>query len=193
MTFDPYVDPRTGVLRNRLGITDARELARAEARLAAVAEFVLFADRLDPGRYDLAHLRAIHRHLFGAIYEWAGELRTVNMTKDGTVFALAEWLEPQAEQLFAWLADQHHLRNQTRDQFIEGASRLLSDLNALHPFREGNGRTQRAFLRLVAFEAGWHVAWSEVDPTENTAISAAAMADRRAFVPLFDRIIHPLA
>jgi Fic/DOC family protein len=76
---------------------------------------------------------------------------------------------------------------------IEGASRFLSDLNALHPFREGNGRTQRAFLRLLSTDAGWHVAWSEVDPAGNAAISADAMADPRAFVPLFDRILHPLA
>lgn len=193
MTVDPYVDPRTGVLRNLLGLTDAAGLAQAEARLAAAAEVVLFAEHLHLGHYDLPHLRSIHRHLFRAIYDWAGELRTVNMTKGDTVFALVEWLEPQAEQVFAWLADEHHLLNQPRDQFIEGASRFLSDLNALHPFREGNGRTQRAFLRLLAADAGWHLAWADVDPAENAAISAAAMADRRAFVPLFDRILRPLA
>jgi cell filamentation protein len=193
VSADPYVDPRTGVLRNRLGMSDATLLARAEARLAAAAELVLFAERLDLGRYDFTHLRAIHRHLFSAVYDWAGELRTVNMSKGDTVFALVEWLEPQAEQLFTWLAGERHLLSRSRDQFIEGASRLLSDLNALHPFREGNGRTQRAFLRLLAADAGWHLAWSEVDPAENAVISAAAMADRRAFVPLFDRILHPLA
>jgi cell filamentation protein len=193
VTVDPYVDPRTGVLRNRLGITDATVLAQAEARLAAAAEIVLFTEHLDLGHYDLSHLRAIHHHLFGAVYDWAGELRTVNMTKGDTAFALVEWLEPQAEQVFAWLTDEHHLLDRHRDQFVEGASRFLSDLNALHPFREGNGRTQRAFLRRLAADAGWHLAWSEVDPAENAAISAAAMADRRAFVPLFDRILHPLA
>lgn len=126
MTVDPYVDPRTGVLRNRLGISDATVLAQAEARLAAAAEVVLFAERLDLGRYDLAHLRAIHRHQFGAVYDWAGELRTVNMTKGDTVFALVEWLEPQAQQVFAWLADEHRFLNRPRDQFIESASRFLA-------------------------------------------------------------------
>lgn len=67
MSVDPYVDPRTGVLRNRLGITDAALLAQAEARLVAAAEVVLFAERLNHGQYDLAHLRAIHRRLFGEI------------------------------------------------------------------------------------------------------------------------------
>lgn len=193
MSVDPYVDPRTGVLRNRLGITDAALLAQAEARLVAAAEVVLFAERLDLGHYDLAHLRAIHRRLFGEIYDWAGEFRSVNLSKGDSVFALVEWLEPQAEQVFAWLAEEQHLLNRTREDFIEGVSRFLSDLNALHPFREGNGRTQRAFLRLLAADAGWHLAWSDVDPVENAAISAASMADRRAFIPLFHRILRPLA
>ena len=192
MSVDPYVDPRTGVLRNRLGITDPTVLARAEARLAAAAEVVLFGERLDLGHYDLAHLRAIHRHLFGAIYDWAGELRTVNLAKGESVFALVEWLEPQAEQVFSWLASEEHLLNRSRAEFIEGVSRFLSDLNALHPFREGNGRAQRVLLRLLAADAGWHLAWSEVGSDENAAVSAASMADRRAFVPLFDRIMRPL-
>jgi cell filamentation protein len=192
VSSDPYVDPRTGTLRNRLGISDAAALTQAEARIAAAAEYVLFHERLDLGRYDLAHLRALHRHLFGAVYEWAGELRTVNITKGTTVFALAEWLEPQANQIFASLAEEGFLLELPRNRFVEGASRLLSDLNALHPFREGNGRTQRAFLRLLAGEAGWHLAWAEVDPADNTAISEAAMADRLAFAPLIDRILRPL-
>ena len=192
MSTDPYADPRTGTLRNRLGIVEAAVLAQAEARLVATAEYVLFHEHLDLGRYDLAHLRALHRHLFGAVYDWAGELRTVNVTKGTTLFALAEWLEPQANKIFSDLADDGFLLDLPRDGFVEGAARLLSDLNALHPFREGNGRTQRAFLRLLAAEGGWHLAWAKVAPEENVAVSEAAMADRRAFVPLIDRILHPL-
>jgi cell filamentation protein len=153
--MNPYVDPRTGVLRNRLGIADGAELGRAGARLAAAAEVVLFSEQLKLGAYDLAHLRAVHRHLFGAVYDWARDLRTVNMTKEDTVFALVEWLEPQAHEIFDRLAGVQYLQDLPRERFIEGASQILSDLNALHPFREGNGRTQRAFLRLLAADAGW--------------------------------------
>jgi cell filamentation protein len=186
---DPYVDPRSGVLHNRLGITDPAELARVEARLAAGREATLFRDRPDLGRYDLAHLQAIHRHLFGQIYDWAGQLRTVNMSKGDTLFALAEWIEPQGRQLFDDLARRRHLRGLDRDQFVTGAGQFLSDLNALHPFREGNGRTQRVFLQLVANQAGWQLAWGRIDPAENNAASAQAMGDRNAFRPLLDRIV----
>lgn len=192
MANDPYVDPRTGTLRNLLGITDPRLLAQAEARLAAAAEIVLFHEHLDLGRYDLAHLRALHRHLFGVVYDWAGQLRTVNMAKGDTAFALVEWLEPQANQIFARLSEQRFLQGLPRPQFIQEASRFLADLNALHPFREGNGRTQRAFLRLLAAEAGWRLDWAKVEPPENASVSAAAMSNGLAFVPLLDRIAHPL-
>ena len=166
---DPYIDPRTGILRNRLGITNPAELARAEARLAAGREATLFRDRPDLGRYDLAHLQAIHRHLFGQIYDWAGQLRTVNMSKGDTLFALAEWIEPQARQLFDDLARRQHLRGLDRDSFITTAGQFLSDLNALHPFREGNGRTQRVYLQLLANQAGWQLAWAHINPDENNA------------------------
>lgn len=188
MSTDPYVDPRTGVLRNLLGIRDARELAAAEARLVAAAERVLFAEGLVLGRFDLDHLRAVHRHLFGEVYDWAGELRTVNMAKGETLFALAEWIEPQARQLFARLADDGLFQQLNRDEFVVAAGRFLSDLNALHPFRDGNGRVQRVFLQLLANNAGWQLDWTLVDRVENDALSLAAMANRDAFVPMLHRI-----
>jgi cell filamentation protein len=191
VSADPYVDARTRVLRNRLGITNAQELAAAEARMAAAAERVLFAERLVLGTFDLDHLRALHRHLFGEVYDWAGELRTVNMTKGGTLFALAEWVEPQTRQLLDRLRADGQLRDLNRGDFVTAAGRLLSDLNALHPFREGNGRVQRVFLQLLANAAGWQLEWASVDRSENDALSIAAMADRDAFAPLIDRILHP--
>ncbi len=191
MSTDPYVDPRTGVLRNLLGIRDARELAAAEARLAAAAERVLFAEGLVLGRFDLDHLRAVHRHLFGEVYDWAGELRTVNMAKGETLFALAEWIEPQARQLFARLADDGFFQQLNRDEFVVAGGRFLSDLNALHPFRDGNGRVQRVFLQLLANNAGWQLDWALVDRVENDALSLAAMANRDAFVPMLHRILSP--
>ncbi len=91
---DPYLDPASGVLRNLLGITDAAELARAEAALSASRLIDLERRRL-PGRYDLAHLQAFHRYILGDVYGWAGELRTVSIAK-GSVFCLPQHLESYA-------------------------------------------------------------------------------------------------
>jgi fido (protein-threonine AMPylation protein) len=111
------------------------------------------------------------------------------MSKGDTLFALAEGIEPQGRQLFDDLARRHHLHGLDRDQFVTGAGQFLSDLNALHPFREGNGRTQRVFLQLLANQAGWQPAWAPIDPDENSAASTRAMSNRNAFRPLLDRIV----
>ena len=76
-----------------------------------------------------------------------------------------------------------------RHQFVTTAGRFLSDLNAIHPFREGNGRTQRVFLQLLANQAGWQLAWACITPAENNTASARAMSDRNACRPLLDQIV----
>ena len=99
MVVDPYLDPASGVLRNRLGITDANELAHAEAHVAASRELQLYVDRPTLGRYDLPHLQAIHRHLFSEVYDWAGEIRTINITKV-TSFAPHQHIRAYASTVF---------------------------------------------------------------------------------------------
>jgi cell filamentation protein len=188
---DPYVDPATGVLRNRLAITDADQLARAEAHLAFHAEIRLYAAGTTFRRYDLPALKAVHRQLFADVYDWAGELRTVDLAKGASTFARARHLRPAAEQVFRRLARDGQLRDLDRPRFARAAGRLLADLNALHPFREGNGRAQRAFMQLLARDAGYQLRWGDVDPSENVAVSTAAMSDSDAFGPLLERILVP--
>lgn len=174
MSWDPYLDLGSGVLRNLLGITDPDELHGVEATLTASRIYDLNRVPL-PGAYDLAHLQAFHRHIFGDVYDWAGELRTVVIGR-GTAFCRPEHLAGDAEELFAWLARTGHLAGLDRDAFVDALTDLLSDLNALHPFREGNGRTQRAFVAQLSRDAGHPVRWSSMDPQENIAASRASHA-----------------
>jgi cell filamentation protein len=111
---DPYIDPPSGVLRNLLGITDAAELARAEAALSASRLIDLERRRL-PGRYDLAHLQAFHRYMLGDVYTWDGQLRTVYIAKR-SVFCLPQHLESYAADVFGRLAAADRLRGVARDR-----------------------------------------------------------------------------
>lgn len=189
MTWDPYLDLRSGVLRNLLGIDDPKAFRRAEADFTAVRIAQLIR-RPIPGGYDLTHLRDLHRHLFQDVYEWAGELRTVSIGR-ARLFSLPQHLEADADELFAWLARSEHLRGRDRDTFVDGLTELFADLNALHPFREGNGRTQRAFLGQLAVEAGHPIHWAGMDPAENTAASKAAHeGDNDALRVLLDHLVH---
>jgi cell filamentation protein len=191
VSWDPYLDLDSGVLRNRLKITDRAELARAEAELTGLRLFELQAVDL-PGSFDLTHLQAYHRHIFGDVYDWAGELRTVAIGK-GAPFCLPQHLPGQAERLFAQLARDDHLRGLDRDTFVDALAWLLAEINALHPFREGNGRTQRAFLGRLARAAGHPVRWVAMDPDENVDASRAAHlhGDRGPLRRMLDRLVDP--
>jgi cell filamentation protein len=189
MTWDPYLDLQSGVLRNRLGVTDIKQLRQVEAELTASRIYDVIRDPI-PGAYDLAHLRALHRYVFQDVYDWAGELRTVSIGR-GRLFSLPQHLEADAEELFSWLARSEHLRGRDRDTFVDDLTELFADLNALHPFRDGNGRTQRAFLGQLAVDAGHPIHWAAMDPAENVAASKAAHeGDNDALRTLLDRLVH---
>jgi cell filamentation protein len=186
VSWDPYLDLEHGVLRNRLGLTDPGELARAEADLVATRIVDLQHTDL-PGGYDLDHLQEFHEHLFGDVYDWAGELRTVAIGK-GVAFCHPADLRAEGLRVLARLADAGHLRGLDRPAFVDGLTVLFAQLNALHPFREGNGRTLRAFLAQLARAAGHPLRWAGLTAEENLAASRAAHAgDCRLLRALLDR------
>lgn len=112
------------------------------------------SEPLPDGALDARHYRAIHRHLFGPVYRWAGQDRTIRIAKGASMFCYPEQIGRQMEVLFADLARAGHLRGLDAEAFAAGAAHFLSELNVIHPFREGNGRAQKAFLMLLAERAG---------------------------------------
>ena len=188
MSWDPCLDLEAGVLRNRLGITDRGELARTEAALTASRIYDLRRTPL-PGDYDLAHLQAFHRYIFGDVYDWAGELRTVSIGR-GALFCLPQHLVSTAAEIFGALASNGYLRHLPRRAFVDALTELLADINALHPFREGNGRAQRAFLAQLARDAGYTIRWAVMDPTGNVDASRAAhRGDNTLLRALLDQLV----
>jgi len=121
-------------------------------------------------------------------------LRTVSIA-NGSVFCLPQHLESYAADVFGRLAAADRLRGLARDPFITALAGFLADVNALHPFREGNGRTQRAFFSQLAHDAGHHIAWVRMDPDRNMAASAAAhQGDLAQLRDMLDRLTdlpHP--
>jgi cell filamentation protein len=183
--IDPYVQPN-GVLRNRFGIEDAATLADAEADIVQL-RIISLSWRRASGEYDLAHLRGFHRYLFGDVYDWAGELRTVDIAKSN-MFCRCVHLESYGSEVFGKLARADLLRGLDRKPFVQGLAETLGDINALHPFREGNGRTQRAFLQQLALDAGHPLSWAGLDSVQNTAASIASFGgDPGPMVDLLDK------
>lgn len=192
MSKDPYVYPHTDVLRNMQDIRDGDELEEFEARLTFLRGLQLASD-LIVGEYDLAHLQAFHRYLFAGLYEWAGALRTVVLAKTD-LFCLPEHIESYGTEIFSKLAEENGLRDLDRELFIDRLAHYLGDVNALHPFRDGNGRAQRAFFAQLAADAGYRLNWQFVDLQHNTHASMAAMhGDEGPMRNLLDEIAKPIS
>lgn len=192
-TVDPYLIPGTNVLRNRLGLTSTEALSAAEADLSFARALQLLEDPVAPTN-DLRELQAIHLHLFQDVYDWAGQLRTIDLRKNvpGADFFLpVTHLERAASLSFAELADADHLRHLGRGEFVEQLAYHYEKINYVHPFREGNGRVQRIYWSRVALAAGWQLDWRPVHGEENH-LAARAGSDQLDLGPLirmFDKIV----
>lgn len=190
MTPDPYCWPGSDCLRNKLGINDTDELRIVESRIVAVREVELLRVTI-PGEYTLQHLKQFHAHLFGDVYDWAGESRTVNISKPGSTFAAWRNVDEYTSSVLSQLSVDGYLLGRTRKSFVERLSFYYSEINAAHPFREGNGRTQRAFLRQLSAAAGWRIDWSELNAEENVEASRHSLrtADTSTLQVIFDRFV----
>jgi cell filamentation protein len=158
---DPYCYPGTMVLRNVFDIRDGQVLEDIESELTTAR-----ADEpLPDGDLGEAHFRAVHFHLFQDVYDWAGETRTVRISKGESHFCYPEHIDGQLAMLFGDLAADGNLKGLTRDEFATKAATFLATLNVIHTFREGNGRAQLSFLLLVSENAGHPLDLAQMNPT----------------------------
>ena len=175
---DDYLDAKTGVMKNKLGFDNQADLEAFEGGLVAVRTSQLAEIPLEnrDKTFDLPHMQRIHKHLFGDIYEWAGDLRTIDISKGTTRFANWTFIEREAEKLSIQLASENFLQGLDRKEFAERAGYYLGEWNVLHPFREGNGRTLREFIGQLAYQAGYFINWTD-DKSFNQGVSWSKRTD----------------
>ncbi|MHA7306053.1 Fic/DOC family protein [Arthrobacter sp. TMN-49] len=167
--WNGYLDPDTGILRN---LVNARTGEQLRVREDDFVEFRTMQLRQRPitGNFDLTHVQAIHQQLFQDVYPWAGNIRTVNIVK-GQPFAQRENIQPFTQHLAAEISASNRLRGVSSEQFAHQLAGFYNQLNDIHPFREGNGRTQRTFWDQLAADAGKSIGWREVHGQENDLAS----------------------
>lgn len=190
---DPYVYPGTSVLRNLAELHDAERLKQFESDHCFARLLELYENPLALP-LDLNHLKGIHEFLFQDVYAWAGEFRTVNMAKGDSLFARPEYILPQLRKILDRLANERFLRGTDSQGFCERAAYFFGEMNAVHPFREGNGRAQREFFRELAVEADFELAWDLVPQEEVLAASIASFREGSiaGFAAVLKKIIRPL-
>jgi cell filamentation protein len=157
---DPYCYPGTDVLRNKFDIRDPDKLADIERRIGYSRSLQ------DPpnGKFGRAHLMAHHRQLFGDVYPWAGKPRTIGIAKGVYRFEPPERITKELDRVLGNIAREKHLKELAHATFCNRAAEHFSDLNVIHPFRDGNGRTLRRFFEQLAERAGYRLDWSKVPP-----------------------------
>jgi len=167
---DPYCYPNSRILRNKANIRDDDWLDDFERFKVAQR----LQEPIPTGDFDLDHLRAVHRHLFQDVYEWAGEVRTIEISKGSSSFLHHARIETGFQDIHTRLQQQNYLRDLPADAFADQASGIIGDVNYVHPFREGNGRTQMQFLKQLAMHGGHQIDLSQTDQATWYAASIAA-------------------
>ena len=158
---NPYVDPKTGTPYNRLKIDDKEELQLKET-MAVSRRLMQLRKHPIEGAFDAPHLQAIHKHILQDVYDWAGKFRTLPMRNSLSRVAFAEPQDivPTLQKLSDLLKEQEFLAKLSRDEFAFKAAVVLRELNAVHAFPDGNGRTQREILRTLGLQAGHKIDWN---------------------------------
>ena len=159
---DIYCYPSTNVLRNKAGITHSEELDIYEGEISTLRSIEILEKPVD-GQFDLSHLQFIHFVLFQDIYDWAGKIRTVDISRGNSRFANVRFIESAANEVFKKLSRENRLKGLAKNDLSARLAHYLSEINALHPFREGNGRVQRLFISQLSQAAGYQLDYSDLE------------------------------
>lgn len=171
-----YCYKNSNVLINKLDIHDEKVLQKFEAKITA-AKLLSLRRKGIIGNFDKEHLQKIHIYLFEDIYPFAGQFRNENIAKGVFRFAEFEYIEPELEKLLNSLKNENYLFGLSKDILAENLAYYLSELNVLHPFREGNGRTIREFIRELALKNGYILNLSNVSPADFLKASIKSIVD----------------
>lgn len=157
-----YCYPNSDVLINKLNIRDYNLLEEADSRYSTQRLLELQTNPIK-GEFDLDHLKSIHYYIFQDLYYFAGKLREEDIIKGNTHFAKSQYIKTITIELFDELKAENYLIDSSFNQFAKKFSYYMAELNIIHPFRDGNGRSIREFVRILALKNGYQIKWNTID------------------------------
>jgi cell filamentation protein len=157
---DNYCYANSDVLRNKLNILDYTNLGDAELAFTAIRYNEYSSSISSINTFNLTHLKVLHQHLFQDVFEWAGELRTVDISKGSTRFCTCHRIEQEATKQFSRIPSLINMNS--TEELITVIADIFCELNIIHPFRDGNGRTQRFFFEELFFFLGLNIEWPDI-------------------------------
>lgn len=191
---DVYCYAGTDVLVNRLGIRDQAVLQLVERDLSADRQAqILSRPCIELNGFGLDTLSRLHRHLFQDVYDWAGKVRTIDISKGGTAFEPTGNIRGKMAELKRYVRENDHFRGMADGERICALAVVHNHINSLHPFREGNGRTTRLFMQLLASRSGWTIEWDACDKKElDDACIRGRDGDLTSLALAYSRMLRPV-
>lgn len=191
MADEFYCYPGTNVLKNKLNIREQETLYVYERKLTMLRLRELIKKPIS-GEFNLEHLQAIHWYIFQDIYDWAGEIRKVEIAKQN-MFCKVMFIRRQADEIFGRLRREKYLSGLSKKEFSRRIAFYFSEINALHSFREGNGRSQREFIRCLALQNGYVIRFANVSKEEMIEASKQSfLCDYQAMEVLFEKCLSDI-
>lgn len=184
-----YCYPDSDVLKNKLNIQDHGELKQAEEEFVAVKQLVLLQDPIK-GRFTMSHLLRIHRFLFEDVYPFAGRIRREQISKGNTTFYPPNLIERELRRVFQKVHETNMLHETDQRTQIQHLSYVMAELNMIHPFREGNGRSIRELIRCMGLVYGLSINWGNTDRDTLINAAIASVDDGMAFCNILEQCLE---
>ncbi|MBQ3427426.1 MAG: Fic family protein [Clostridia bacterium] len=181
ITQSLYCYPDTNILKNKLNIKDFELLKKAEEEITAVKQLELLQNPIR-GNFTKTHLLHIHKLLFEDIYPFAGKIRKEQISKADTMFYPPNLIDRELDKVFAKIKEKNMLKEKDENKTFDNLAYVMAELNIIHPFREGNGRTIREFIRLMAKKLGCNLNWGNATKDEILEASIRSVDDYKALI-----------
>ena len=180
-----YCYPDSNVLKNKLNIRDNKLLKTAEEEITLIKQMELLKNPIK-GNFSKAHLMNIHKFIFEDIYPFAGKIRKEQISKADTLFYPPNLIDRELDKVFAKIKEKNMLKETDEEKVYDNLAYVMAELNIIHPFREGNGRSIREFIRLMAKRMGYDLNWGNVDKEKLLEASILSVDDYRVLIRILE-------
>lgn len=184
-----YCYPDTNVLKNKLNIRDNNILKTAEEEITLIKQMELLKNPIN-GNFSKSHLMNIHKFVFEDIYSFAGKIRREQISKADTMFYPPNLIDRELDRVFARIKEKNMLKENDEEKIFDNLAYVMAELNIIHPFREGNGRSIREFIRLMAKRMGYDLNWGNVEREELLEASILSVDDYKVLVGILEKCVE---
>ena len=184
-----YCYPDSNVLKNKLNIRDNKLLKTAEEEITLIKQMELLKNPIK-GNFSKAHLMNIHKFIFEDIYPFAGKIRREQISKADTLFYPPNLIDRELDKVFAKIKEKNMLKETDEEKVFDNLAYVMAELNIIHPFREGNGRSIREFIRLMAKRMGYDLNWGNVDKEELLEASILSVDNYKVLIGILEECVE---